>query len=336
MTEGDLVWVGEMPVPSANREISEGIYVLEQWLRRIVYAALMAKGGSDWQRCLPENLQSEAKAQLRTSLKRRTFLDVENSDHLIWALTFDQLRQVLALPDLESFVFDLTATATRDLGSQMEALRDIRNVVAHNRAASDVALAIFEKRREKLGRAIDRFKLVLIYPDGAWENILFEERDEDGRLRERLERPRRFEIEDVFEESPLYDKYKVLMERRRFWEFANAFPEVSRHTFIDIGRLLDGCHEIRHALLAIVLPHPESDAQADSFSVLFPKDVSGTELEQVRDFVLAVRADSDVPYADQEAKFVCDPLIWFEQGYAGGRAAGSTFDPRIFRIVDPD
>src|SRR5437867_2795546 len=41
-------WVGEMPLPRNNLLILHGIYVLEQWLRRIALAALMAQAGSRW------------------------------------------------------------------------------------------------------------------------------------------------------------------------------------------------------------------------------------------------------------------------------------------------
>src|SRR4051794_29439185 len=101
-----------MPVPTTNTLIHFESYVLEQWLRRIAIASLMAKAGSRWADAMPAAIFPEARKQVNL-LKRRTYLDPENSDNLVWAMTLDQLRQVLTDEHLTPFVFELTGMSRR-------------------------------------------------------------------------------------------------------------------------------------------------------------------------------------------------------------------------------
>jgi len=72
LSAGSIVFRDELPVPEANVVVYEQIYVLEQWLRRIAYASLMAQFGSGWQQAIPGNLASDLKRRLR-QLRRHFF-----------------------------------------------------------------------------------------------------------------------------------------------------------------------------------------------------------------------------------------------------------------------
>jgi hypothetical protein len=61
LSAGSIVFRDELPVPEANIVVYEQIYVLEQWLRRIAYASLMAQFGSGWQQAMPGNLAGDLK-----------------------------------------------------------------------------------------------------------------------------------------------------------------------------------------------------------------------------------------------------------------------------------
>ena len=50
-----VIFQAELPVPVTNLEIYEHVYVLEQWLRRIAFASLVAKFGLQWRGALPEH-----------------------------------------------------------------------------------------------------------------------------------------------------------------------------------------------------------------------------------------------------------------------------------------
>jgi hypothetical protein len=83
----------ELPIPTANLTIYREIYSVEQWMRRIAYAALLARFGPNWRGSLPEELTSSLKRRLR-QLNGRVHLDCENSDNAIWLLTLDELQGV--------------------------------------------------------------------------------------------------------------------------------------------------------------------------------------------------------------------------------------------------
>lgn len=306
-----LEWVAEMPVPTTNIAIHFGSYVLEQWLRRITLASLMAKGGAEWVSVIPHDLLREAKKQVNL-LRRRTVLDPENSDNLVWALTLDQLRQVLTAKDLTPFVFDLTGLSRRDLDRELRQIRDIRNIVAHHRATNDVASEHFGLISRRLDPAIQRFKLRILYFDssGVVDASLTEPDTELGRM---------------FQASGLSDdRWYLLSDTGSFCGFHVVYGDpVVTGGFVDVGRLLDLFHDVRDSVLCIALPHNTSEGYEGELSVVWPRDVPSSQVEAIRDACLSIHRDSEVPYEQQDPKHICDPLIWFEQGRRGAAAAGS-------------
>ena len=254
-------------------------------------------------------------------LKRRTFLEPENSDNLIWALTVDQLRLVLIDEELTPFVFDLTAMSRRDLQQELTKFRDIRNIVAHQRATTRVTFDNFVVVAERLNLAIRHFKRDFLYPaysDQAEPVYVTGEGDDDepmhsvpGGMGEffaasGLARGRQFIVSDV---GRFFDYQALPVD-----------PDMATGGFVDVASLLDEFHDVRKAILCIRVPHRISQG---GLSVSWPKDVSEQELTVIRDACLSVRATSQVPYTEQDPKHICDPMIWFEQGAAGGELAGS-------------
>jgi hypothetical protein len=305
----ELEWVDEIPLPLTNLRIQKSAYVLEQWFRRIALAALMAKAGSRWVGAVPETLVPEAKKSLAL-LRKRTYLEPENSDNLIWALTLDQLRTALTDQDIAPFVFNLTGLSRTELSSQLERLRDIRNIVAHNRATNDVAWKNLQLVEKKLLAGVKQFKTTLIYWDMAEDKI----RDATD------------SVQEVFRTSGLSEgRDFVVWQRDRFNEFRIGVddPLRLRAPYFSLSHLLDAAEDLRSCVLAIVLPLDSLEDFEREFAVLWPLDVTNDQLITIRDFVLSLVPDTSIPYTEQDPKYACDPLVWFEGGWTGVTIAGN-------------
>src|SRR3954447_12420854 len=84
----------EMALPETNVYLYRRVYLLEQWLRRIALAALMARHGSRWHAAMPGTIADTIKPRL-ASLRNRVAFDVENSDNVIWILTLAELESLM-------------------------------------------------------------------------------------------------------------------------------------------------------------------------------------------------------------------------------------------------
>lgn len=166
LSSGSVVFRDELPVPEANIVVYEQIYVLEQWLRRIAYAALMARYATDWQRAMPDALTNDLKRRLR-QLNGRVHLDCENSDNVIWLLTLDELGDVLLAEHTWPTVKSLSRLPKRVVETRLAELREIRNVVGHNRAVSSNTALLTAGIAVALSSGIESFKTQLLYSDSG-------------------------------------------------------------------------------------------------------------------------------------------------------------------------
>ena len=119
LTESDagtlVSFEGDLPVPEVNLTLYKRVYVLEQWARRVLLAALMARYGMAWQGALPTDISKRLKPRLQ-QLSNRVAFDTENSSNAIWAMTLDELRALLVYEKLWPMVKRLTGFTRADWG----------------------------------------------------------------------------------------------------------------------------------------------------------------------------------------------------------------------------
>ena len=163
--EGIAFW-DELPIPDANLAIYRQVYSVEQWMRRIAYAALMAKHGASWQGTLDREFASDLKRRLR-QLDGRVHLDCENSDNVMWLLTLEEL-QTMILADANWPAVKETAWACQNEWSRtrLSEIREIRNVIGHNRAVGAGGELLATAAASALRVGIDRFRDQLLYTIG--------------------------------------------------------------------------------------------------------------------------------------------------------------------------
>src|SRR4051812_26825527 len=97
----------ELPLPEVNIFLYRRIYVIEQWLRRVALAALMARYGSRWNDAIPTEIGKNLKGRV-AGLRNRVAFDTENSDNAIWCLTLEELKSLLLYEKIWPLVKELT------------------------------------------------------------------------------------------------------------------------------------------------------------------------------------------------------------------------------------
>jgi hypothetical protein len=293
----------ELPIPRANLEAYETIYAIEQWLRRILYAALLAEHGSRWRGALPADLASELKKRLALR-DRRAHLSCENSNNLIWFLTVDELRTMLEFGSIWRAIRKLTHFSRGPLISKTEELREIRNVIGHSRAAGVELLTVLEGVRVSLEPGIERFKRELLYPH--YQINLNEDSMPESAVMALFES----------EVPPANDwsKFQPFLSETDDFFMATSLPVARVGSYVRVSQALDEYEQVAGWILALML-----NKSGDEFSVVWPK--ANVDLDQHRKIIQLFMANArsiwtETEYERQAPQYVCHPAIWFYENQA--------------------
>lgn len=294
LSAGSIVFRDELPVPEANVIVYEQIYVLEQWLRRIAYASLMARFGSGWKQAMPGNLASDLKRRLR-QLSGRVHLDCENSDNVIWLLTLEELGDVLLAKQTWPTVRSLSQLPKRVFETRLAELREIRNVVGHNRAVSANTALLTAGIAVAFSSGIERFKTQLLYDDGT---IHFGSADEEGV-------PGLFARKDAKRDPQALQA--TLTEGHHFYSLTRL-PIEPFGVYLRVKSFLDAMGPLAHEVLAVLV-----NRTGDEFTLAWPKRASDEVHERVMTLFFANDRDrwTPTPYEEQSPSAICDPRVWF-------------------------
>lgn len=301
----DLLWEGHLPLPTTNLILYRELFELEQWLRRISLAALLVTHGSGWLTALPPDIHARTRQAL-AQMKRRVYLDCERSDNAVWALTFDDFRRLLVSDELWPAVRQLTEASRQQLGTRLDELREIRNLVAHHRAASQRTLIIFRDAAATIRDAIDQFRYML--------DIAYARPDRQTTLY-RTSSPSWPDADD-FVASALRRQQKppsVLCEQS---DLFYKITSLGSGGYCRADLLLDALAPVRAMVLAVFLGESAEAEDPTELSLFWPRKLSSNEHLHVIDAFaefLAEHPMDAVPYRSQPAQFICDPLIWFER-----------------------
>lgn len=295
--DATVVFREELPVPITNIAIYEHVYVLEQWLRRIAYASLMAKHGPDWKGALPAELSSDLKRRLN-QLRGRVHLHAENSDNAIWLLTLDELRELLVAPSVWPMVKELTQIPKHALEYKVDELREVRNIVGHSRATTHETAVIVEAIATTLRSGIDNFKQHLIY--GAHDTIHLDGFDGDVGIVPALYA----ELVDGND----WSTFQPMLSSSAYFYSLSRLPVTPFDVFLRVKAFLREMTSVEHVLLAVLV-----NKSGDEFTVCWPKKAAATDHERLVRFFFSSDRDTwtETEYDRQSASAVCDPRIWF-------------------------
>jgi hypothetical protein len=278
---------GELPIPDVNVELYRKIYALEQWLRRIALAALMVRYGSRWNDSMSNELIRNVKPRLQ-NLKNRVAFNTENSDNLIWCLTLEELGSLLLAERTWTITRDLTGFYREELAGRLNDLREIRNVIGHNRASTRYTMDVFLAIERSLEDGISRFSDRMLYDLGG-DQASPESADPI--------------VDLFFRDRSALGRDQITQDE--YFYYAHMFADTPSP--LDLGGLLERFDAPRRAVLAFLVNRRENG----EWAVVWPKSSSGEEHESIIALLASSAPHSADDYGTQSPRYTCHPKVWF-------------------------
>ena len=294
LVSDDISFDREMPFPENNIVIYREVYIIEQWLRRIEYAAMIAKHGKSWLDIIPPKLCNELKSRL-ANLRDRVYLDCENSDNIIWLSTLGELQQLFAIESIWPVVEVLTGYKRNFISSRIDELREIRNVIGHNRAVTHRTLTIWRGISTSLRHGIETFKSKLLY-------------SEDDMLHLGVSEDTVAKIFHLKIRNNDWSKFQPVFSESEYFYSLTHLPVKPFDRYVRVSSILDTYRSLGHLILAILI-----NKTGDEFTITWPKTASVDDHRSIIDKFLesARRVWTTTDYMSQSPKFICDSMIWF-------------------------
>ncbi|MDI9570578.1 MAG: hypothetical protein QM278_07625 [Pseudomonadota bacterium] len=299
---GRVEFLEDLPFPEANIAIYRNIYYVEQWLRRILITALFAKHGEKWPDSIPNEILSELKKR-RGSLKGRIFFDTENNPNVLWLSTFEELRKICLNPELWPFIKKNTAFTETEFTEKLNFLREIRNIIGHNRAATEQTQKICEGLVTFFRRGIYVFKRKMGLVSGGEET--------QDKIEKELSYQDTEEFRDL--EGYLYrqdhpEGSQIFLWETEHFRTITTLPIAREYSWIDIAGILEEFRELDPYILTISI-----NFTGDEYSVIWPKLIpTERQYEIIRKFTSSEPKHwTEIPFEGQSPRFLGDPKIWF-------------------------
>jgi hypothetical protein len=280
-SDSDLEFDGELLVPKINLAAYRQIYALEGWFRRICLTAWMGRFGEPWSQRLDQGLRKALESRVQRS-RQRLYLGAESASDLIWQATQAELTRMLVAEPVTEMVRSLTGTDSEFLKIKLEEIREIRNLLAHNRALSRRTHIILAGLLASLEDAVDTFKANLLY------------RQSDPGTLDGLISSERGPFQGFVAQRGDFNEFVCLpVERFGRWPDARLLLRIFREH-------LDG-------IVAFCL-----NKTGDEFIILSPLVLADESREAIHEkFIENRNVWTETPFEDQEPRFVCSPKIWF-------------------------
>lgn len=288
-----LEFKDEMLIPRINGEIYFSIYELENWLRRICLSVYMTEFGEDWVRNVPKKVFEGYQQRSRRS-QEIFYLDADNEDNLIWSLTHAELSNMLLNGKVFDRVNSLIGLTYDRLRQKLDELREIRNLLAHNRALSERTGTIVQGIIASFYIAIDKFKVSFLYNKET--EILF---------------TGKYELSDYFEqkmEGNDWSKFQAFIEEgENIYSIVCLPVDRGENTYPSAFKLLEEFKVVLEYIISIRL-----NKSGDEYIITFPKRLSNENSKKIVDIFMR-KSDvwTIISFEDQHPKNICNPRIWF-------------------------
>ena len=310
-----LIFEEDIPFPEYNITCYKQIYIIEQWLRRIALAGLMVEYGKNWFSALPDDLGRHLKVRMST-LGGRFYLDCENDENAIWLLTLGELKQVLNLDNVWLIIQDLTNYRRDFIIEKINELKEIRNVIGHNRAVSQQTYNILADISACFELGIIQFKDILLKQYGDHDElsrkidageVLFFMHDEDECQDDMVGTMYLRMICDL----NWRDHNSMLLATTYFYTLTRL-PLPPYYCNIQVSAILKNHRDIEKLILAILINN-----SMDEYDIVWPKSkLTADEHMAILNTFLANTQSccTTKQYEEQDPKYVCHPKIWFYSG----------------------
>ncbi|MEV8052176.1 hypothetical protein [Streptomyces bacillaris] len=289
--DSDLEFSGELLIPRINSVAYQQIYEIEAWFRRICLTAWMGTFGSSWTDEIDSGLRKNLESRMRRN-RQRLYFGAESQDDLIWTATQGELLQLLTADAVATSVLSLTGAEPKFLKGKLDEIREIRNILAHNRALTRRAHTILAGLLASLEEAVETFRASTLY---GQMDILDEA---DGWLGSHL--AGLLHGNDWF-------RFQAFVARHGDFIGYTSLPVERGGSWPDAGLLLQAFRDHLDHIVAFCL-----NKSGDEFTVLAPSGLSQeVQFSLCEKFSENPKVWSSVHFSAQSPKFVCSPKIWF-------------------------
>ncbi|MFC5701715.1 hypothetical protein ACFPVX_10480 [Cohnella faecalis] len=285
-----LEFKDEMLIP--NGDVYYSIYELENWLRRISLSVYMMEYGDLWLENVPKRVY-ERYMQRSTKTNEIYYFDADSEDNLIWSLTHSELSELLLNPKVWDRVHMVIGFTNERFKQKLFELREIRNILAHNRALSERTAVIVQGIIESMHLAVDKFKQNYLYT-GNFE-ILHSGNDKIGD----------YFVDKMDEHDPSNFQSFISVDKDLF--SIACLPVEREGKYPSAYKLLNCYKDVLDSILAI-----QVNKSGDEYLITFPKKVSLDNIKRIVDrFTRNDPVWTNRRFEDQHPKYICNPKIWF-------------------------
>jgi hypothetical protein len=301
MIMGRVEFLEDLPFPESNPIIYRDIYYVEQWLRRILITALFAKHGQRWLDSIPQEILNELKKK-RGSLKGRILLDSENNSNVLWLATFEELRKICLNPELWTFIKENTAFNETEFTEKLNFLREIRNIIGHNRAATEQTQKICEGLVNYFRRGVYIFrqKMGLVHCKESQKKIARELSYRDTQEFK--------DLEDYLYAQVHPEGSQIFLWETEYFRDICTLPVAREFCWIEVAGILEEFCELEPYILSISI-----NLKGDEYSVIWPKSIpKERQYDIIRTFIDSESKHwTGISFEEQSPRFLSDPKIWF-------------------------
>lgn len=288
-----LEFKDEMLIPNINGEVYYGIYELENWLRRICLTIYMTKFGPNWtNEILDKRIEKIAKKN-----EKLLYLGADIDDNIIWAANQGQLMNLLTDEKVKDMVEQLLEFKIKIFDSKLNELREIRNILAHNRALSPRTEFFYKSIYEALQSAIINFKKKILYDNGM--------EIKDGDFTDKICK--------YFNQKMNGNNWSVFQAyiANRDNLYSLVCLPVKRNgrmgNYIDTKKLIKRYKKLMKHILAFHI-----NKTGDEYSVLFTSKSDFEKIKEIIDiFVSNPEFWTTTSYINQDPRYACNPKIWY-------------------------
>jgi hypothetical protein len=294
--ELDLEFDGELLVPRVNLIAYRQIYALEGWLRRICLTVWMGNFGESWVDEMDPGLRKALETRAERN-RRRLYLGAESHSDLLWETTHAELLKLVTAEKVADRVRDLTGAGPAFLQVKLDEIRDIRNLLAHNRALSRKTHVILAGLLASLEDVVDTFKQRVLYGSS---DIL---REGDGGLGDHFEH---------LMQGNDWSKFQAFVAMRSDFVEYVSLPVERGGSWPDAKRLIDAFQKHLNGILSFCL-----NKSGDELIILTPRAMDDEfHRSLAATFVKNPNVWTGASFEEQSPQFVCSPKIWFYENQA--------------------
>lgn len=282
----------EMLIPTINGEVYYSIYEIENWIRRICLTTYIIEFGSGWYEKIPKKVISNLKYQSNKNSEIK-YLGAEDDKNFIWSATLGEVVILLEDEKVKLRLEEIIGCNKERFITKINELREVRNLLAHNRALSPSSEIIIRGIVESLRLSIKNFKNTIIYNN--YSISLNNDNDE---------------IEQYFNnkmEGNDWSQFQAFISKNDNLYCIVCLPAGDFCKYPSAAKLLRQYESFNEDVLAFLL-----NKGCDEFSVIVSKKVDSTKIKKIIDIFLEQHDIwTNKAFEEQNPKYSCNPKMWF-------------------------